>query len=93
MGNSREVLAAAPPEETIVDAIPLPAPVPEEHPSVTVEQVEQPLTNGHEARDPQSVINGKPHTRRSAEKRKKDPFSDRKPISEVLHDIYDRNVQ
>ena len=24
---------------------------------------------------------------------KKDPFSDRKPITEVLHDIYDKNVQ
>lgn len=93
LGNSREVLAAAPPEEKIVDAIPLPAPVPEEHPSVTVEHIEQSLTNGHEAREPQSVTNGRPHGRRGAEKRKKDPFSDRKPISEVLHDIYDRNVQ
>ncbi|MGD9561013.1 MAG: hypothetical protein AB7F88_02190 [Pyrinomonadaceae bacterium] len=26
-------------------------------------------------------------------KEKKDPFADRKPITEVLHDIYDKNVQ
>ena len=33
-------------------------------------------------------------SRKSSVKReKKDPFADRKPITEVLHDIYDRNVQ
>lgn len=30
---------------------------------------------------------------RNAKKEKKDPFADRKPITEVLHDIYDKNVQ
>jgi len=29
----------------------------------------------------------------SSRKEKKDPFADRKPITEVLHDIYDKNVQ
>lgn len=29
----------------------------------------------------------------NAKRPKKDPFVDRKPISEVLHDIYDKNVQ
>ncbi len=35
-------------------------------------------------------------TRRAREKQKgsgDDPFADRKPISEVLHDIYDKNIQ
>lgn len=31
--------------------------------------------------------------RRSDRSEREDPFSNRKPISEVLHDIYDRNVQ
>lgn len=31
--------------------------------------------------------------RRSERSDREDPFTDRKPISEVLHDIYDRNVQ
>jgi tetratricopeptide (TPR) repeat protein len=29
----------------------------------------------------------------NSKKPKKDPFADRKPITEVLHDIYDKNVQ
>jgi hypothetical protein len=94
LGNSRQVLAAAPPaEEIVVDAIPLPESVPNGHPSVTVEEVEPIFTDGYETSESQSGKNGKPPVRRTAEKRKKDPFSDRKPISEVLHDIYDRNVQ
>ncbi len=32
-------------------------------------------------------------SRQSAKSKASDPFSDRKPISEVLHDIYDKNVQ
>lgn len=93
LGNSRQVLAAAPPEEIVVEAIPLPPPVPNEHPSVTLDGVEPMYTDGHETSESQPVKNGKPPVRRTPEKRKKDPFSDRKPISEVLHDIYDRNVQ
>jgi len=92
LGTSRQVLAAAPPpEEIIVEAIPLPAP--NEHPSVTVEEVEPIRSSGYETIEQQPVQNGKPSVRRQTEKRKKDPFSDRKPISEVLHDIYDRNIQ
>lgn len=37
-----------------------------------------------------------PSTKRNRNKRsksKEDPFPDRKPISEVLHDIYDKNIQ
>jgi len=94
LGNSRQVLAAAPPpEEIVVEAIPLPAPVPNEHPSVMVEEAEPAGTNGHDANEQHAVQNGKSTVRRTAEKRKKDPFADRKPISEVLHDIYDRNIQ
>ena len=94
LGNSRQVLAAAPPpEEIVVEAIPLPAPMPEEHPSVTMEEVEPVHANGHETVEQRPLQNGKPPVRRQTEKRKKDPFSDRKPISEVLHDIYDRNIQ
>lgn len=41
--------------------------------------------------------NGSPsseHDKKDNSKRpKKDPFADRKPITEVLHDIYDKNVQ
>ena len=29
----------------------------------------------------------------SSRRSKKDPFADRKPITEVLHDIYDKNIQ
>lgn len=37
--------------------------------------------------------NGTNHEKSVKRKEKKDPFANRKPISEVLHDIYDRNVQ
>lgn len=37
--------------------------------------------------------NGKRSRKDSVKRDKKDPFADRKPITEVLHDIYDRNVQ
>ncbi len=43
---------------------------------------------------PQPAVHSEPRTRReSPRKEKKDPFADRKPITEVLHDIYDKNVQ
>jgi tetratricopeptide (TPR) repeat protein len=43
---------------------------------------------------PQPAVHSETQTRREAPKReKKDPFADRKPITEVLHDIYDKNVQ
>lgn len=37
--------------------------------------------------------NGPRPRKDSVKREKKDPFTDRKPITEVLHDIYDRNVQ
>lgn len=43
--------------------------------------------------DAASSGNGERLTGRKARKEKTDPFVDRKPISEVLHDIYDKNIQ
>ncbi|NOT48455.1 MAG: hypothetical protein HOP17_11990, partial [Acidobacteria bacterium] len=40
-----------------------------------------------------AAANGSKTKRDSVKREKKDPFVDRKPITEVLHDIYDRNVQ
>ena len=43
---------------------------------------------------PQPPVHLEPRPRREGPKKeKKDPFADRKPITEVLHDIYDKNVQ
>lgn len=43
---------------------------------------------------PQPAVHAEPPQRKEApRKQKKDPFADRKPITEVLHDIYDKNVQ
>lgn len=43
---------------------------------------------------PQTSAGSNTTTRKNGQGReKKDPFTDRKPITEVLHDIYDRNVQ
>jgi hypothetical protein len=39
------------------------------------------------------TFNGASTERRRSKKEADDPFSDRKSISEVLHDIYDKNVQ
>jgi hypothetical protein len=35
----------------------------------------------------------RPRSRKGSRKERQDPFANRKPISEVLHDIYDKNVQ
>jgi len=35
----------------------------------------------------------RPRSRKDSRKERQDPFANRKPISEVLHDIYDKNVQ
>jgi hypothetical protein len=94
LGNSRQVLAAAPPpEEKVVEAIPLPQPAPNDRPlSVTVDEPEQ-SSNGRDIADNRTTNNGKPPARRTPDKQNADPFSNRKPISEVLHDIYDGNIQ
>ena len=46
---------------------------------------------------PQPAIQSETRSRREVSKKerkeRKDPFADRKPITEVLHDIYDKNVQ
>ncbi len=57
------------------------------------EPAPQPATslfeNGRPADETKPQENGK----RTRKKPEEDPFANRKPISEVLHDIYDRNVQ
>lgn len=40
-----------------------------------------------------TMLNENSRPKNSGKKEKRDPFVDRKPISEVLHDIYDKNVQ
>ena len=45
---------------------------------------------GHSVVDPEPRLRGR---KEGSKKEKKDPFADRKPITEVLHDIYDKNVQ
>lgn len=40
-----------------------------------------------------SGMDAKPKRPGGPSEEKKDPFADRKPITEVLHDIYDKNVQ
>ncbi len=67
--------------------------------SVTDENLETRVENGRETS--QSVVlneqpsNGnKPPKKEDRENKNRDnPFADRKPISEVLHDIYDKNIQ
>jgi len=46
----------------------------------------------HNSRKPAAGQIGRPSNARPSEGTR-DPFADRKPISEVLHDIYDKNVQ
>lgn len=56
---------------------------------VTVSRIENAFnSNGHPA-----AGDGSKDPRARKPKEKKDPFADRKPITEVLHDIYDKNVQ
>jgi hypothetical protein len=43
--------------------------------------------------EPESTGGGRSSRKRTAAPSKADPFVDRKSISEVLHDIYDKNVQ
>ncbi len=55
---------------------------------------EQQPKETHERMNGASIVDPPDHTSKKQEKNKTpDPFSDRKPISEVLHDIYDKNVQ
>jgi hypothetical protein len=87
LGNSRYVLAAAPPADSVKERSVLSEPSAE---TTTRPPSPQPVIfteNGNGSdRSPKS------QPRRVAG-RDEDPFADRKPISEVLHDIYDRNIQ
>ncbi len=50
--------------------------------------------DGEPAPAPQPLISSEARPRREPpRKEKKDPYANRKPIVEVLHDIYDKNVQ
>jgi hypothetical protein len=47
-------------------------------------------SRGHSVVDEEPRLRGR---KEGSKREKKDPFADRKPITEVLHDIYDKNVQ
>ena len=51
--------------------------------------------NGHDAPDERDDVGHRESKSRTERTRsaEQDPYADRKPISEVLHDIYDKNVQ
>lgn len=101
LDNSREKMPA--PKQT-ADAIPPakaaipPAPV-MEHVGVislldaAVDSGSQ--SNGPENAAPPTVTEepGRNGSKKNSKKAKEDPFANRKPITEVLHDIYDRNIQ
>ena len=66
--------------------------------SVTVEELENRAENEKEPFENVGLLDyqngGEPENRRKKEnKTEENPFANRKPISEVLHDIYDKNVQ
>ena len=66
--------------------------------SVTVEELENRAENEKEHFENVGLLDyqngGEPENRRKKEnKTEENPFANRKPISEVLHDIYDKNVQ
>ncbi len=55
---------------------------------------QQQPTDGNGNKNRASIVDDHPKPSRPRAKTKpSDPFSDRKPITEVLHDIYDKNVQ
>lgn len=61
--------------------------------SITEEIIQVKHENGNHFSD-SSRLTTRPITEKKPVKSKKeDPFANRKPISEVLHDIYDKNVQ
>ena len=49
--------------------------------------------NGHGEETVRDASASSKHTSKKGKKETTDPFADRKSISEVLHDIYDKNVQ
>jgi hypothetical protein len=55
----------------------------------TASQPGEEANGGHPSVTEEPPRNGKKRSKKS----KEDPFANRKPITEVLHDIYDKNIQ
>lgn len=66
------------------EVLPLPQPL------LDVSENGQPEKAGY---SPERYRPAPPPRSRNESRKSKDPFVDRKPISEVLHDIYDKNIQ
>lgn len=60
--------------------------------SITEEIIQVKHENGGNFTD-SSRLTSRPVEKTTVRNKKDDPFANRKPISEVLHDIYDKNVQ
>lgn len=70
----------------------------ENHGYIYESKAEAPVNVRYTASEPSAVEvdpeqNGRESTNKKPERSSPDPFVDRKSISEVLHDIYDKNVQ
>ena len=91
--NSREMLKLV--GKTELKQVPAPQPVVQEHGVIDHALIED-GRNGreqHSERTPVSFNSPKPNSNSSENDQDGGPFADRKSISEVLHDIYDRNIQ
>lgn len=67
------------------------SPVPEREPGITI--IDRLTETPTQAQSPNGAANGSKRSENNGKPDKNDPFGNRKPITEVLHDIYDRNVQ
>lgn len=81
--NARRAMPPAPAHENAGIISLLDAPVD------TASQPNEPANVGHPSVTEEPPRNG----RKGSKKTKEDPFANRKPITEVLHDIYDKNIQ
>jgi hypothetical protein len=90
--NSREMLKLA--VKTELKQVPAAQPVVQEHGVIDHPLIED-RRNGKEHSEPMPVSFNSPKSNGKPNEQDHDdgPFADRKSISEVLHDIYDRNVQ
>jgi hypothetical protein len=90
--NSREILKLA--VKTELKQVPAAQPVVQEHGVIDHPLIED-RRNGKEHSEPMPVSFNSPKSSGKPNEHDHDdgPFADRKSISEVLHDIYDRNVQ
>jgi len=90
--NSREMLKLA--VKTELKQVPAAQPVVQEHGVIDHPLIED-RRNGKEHSEPMPVSFNSPKSNGKPDEHDHDdgPFADRKSISEVLHDIYDRNVQ